>query len=180
LVRLRRDVVSDFHESMQEVEPLYLALKRDSILARGASRALERIDKFGLRSLQLTEALALPAGWLQVGLFTNTMIEAYLHGIKGYEPKQAPCLSVNDDTSVPQYIDLQDVVEKLANELPITDVLAWLFERYLEYELMDLLRVYGRLINSPSCTMRFSNEEKDYRFNELTICAHPMAIEDIQ
>jgi hypothetical protein len=179
LVRLRRDVVSDFHESMQEVEPLYHSLERDSILARGASRALEQIDKFGLRSLQLTDALALPAGWLQQGLFTDTIVESYLHGVKEYVPQQAPHLSLGENVSNPQYMDLQDVVDSLNNEVPVTDTLAWLFDRYLDFELIDILRVYGHLIHSPLFATKFSHEQKNYQFNDVNICAYPMVIEQI-
>ncbi len=179
LVRLRRDVVSDFHESMQEVEPLYHSLERDSILARGASRALEQIDKFGLRSLQLTDVLALPAGWLQQGLFTNTTIESYLLGVKEYVPQQAPHLSLGENVSNPQYMDLQNVVDNLNNEIPVTDTLAWLFDRYLDFELTDILRVYGHLIHSPLCETTFSHEQKNYQFNDVNICAFPMVIEQI-
>ena len=179
LVRLRRDMVSDFRESMQEVEPLYLALKRDSILARGASRALEKIDKFGLRSLQLTEQLALPAGRLQEGLFADTSIGAYLYGVKGYEPKPLPRLPVENDRSTPHYIDLQEVINRLVNELPVQDTLAWLFERYHDFELADLLRIYGRLLQSHSCTTKFSSSEKSYPFEDIVVYAHSMTIEEI-
>lgn len=179
LVRLRRDVMSDFHESMQEVEPLYLTLKRDSILARGASIALEKADKFGIRSLRLVDELALPAGWLQEGLFTNTRIEAYLHGVQGYKPIQAPSISTNDSDDPPHYMDLEDVLNNLVNDLPVDDVLAWLFDQYTEYNFTDLLRVYGRLMNSNSCTTTFSNEEKQYIHGGMLVNAYPLTVRGI-
>jgi hypothetical protein len=61
LLRLRREVAEDFFESMREVEPLYFSLKRESELVRGASLALERLDRSGLASLKLDELLAIPA-----------------------------------------------------------------------------------------------------------------------
>lgn len=179
LTRLRRDVMSDFHESMQEVEPLYLALKRDSILARGASIALEKVDKLGIKNLQVIDDLAIPSGWLQEGLFTNTRIEAYLHGVKGYKPIQAPSIPANDIEIAPQYVDLKNVLENLIKDLPVDDVLAWLFDLYGEYSLTDLLRFYGRLMNSSSCTVTFKNNEKQYIHQDLLIKAYPLTVREI-
>ena len=52
-------MTADFHESMHEVEPLYASLKQDSSLARGVARALERIGKEGIKSLNLQAELAI-------------------------------------------------------------------------------------------------------------------------
>lgn len=180
LVRLRRDVLTDFHESIQEVEPLYRVLERDSILARGASMALERIDKHGLGSLGLNEEMALPGGRLLEGLFSNTSMETYLHGLKGYQPEQAPALSENAGDSSHGYIDFNDVAEQLADQLPVEDILGWLFEHYPDVELGDLLRVYGRIMRSVRYTSEFSSQQNTYLFDGVNVVAHPLAIADVQ
>jgi hypothetical protein len=177
LVRLRREVLSNFRESIQEVEPLYRALERDSILARGASIALERVDKSGLGSLELNEKLALPGGRLLEGLFANGVVESYLHGIQTYEPKQAPSLSAITEDASPNYIDPQRVAEHLDQELPVEDVLGWLLKNYQDCELAGLLRVYGRIIHSPQYTSGFSKEKKTYHFNGVGLTAYPLTIE---
>ena len=43
LVRLRRDVLNDFEESLREIAPLYEELRKENALARGASALIERM-----------------------------------------------------------------------------------------------------------------------------------------
>ena len=84
-------MTEDFYESIREVEPLYTSLKRESELVRGASLGLERLDRVGLASLGLQEMMAIPV-WRIEGTFSDTSLESFLHGIKGYTPGIAPLL----------------------------------------------------------------------------------------
>jgi hypothetical protein len=178
LVRLRRDMVADFRESLHEVEPLYQALKRDSALARGASRALERIGKEGIKGLGLVNELSIPAGWLREGLFTDTNIEAYLHGVKGYQPKNAHVIADSNDSETPHFLDPQEVIQRLRMTLPLEDTLGWLLENYGESSLAELLRLYGRLFTAEGMKPSFGEKENRYSFHEIMIYAHPLSLEE--
>lgn len=177
LVRLRRDMTADFHESMHEVEPLYVSLKQDSSLARGVARALERIGKEGIRSLNLSATLAIPSGWLREGLFDNTDIEAFLYNVQGYQPKEPPLINFGAEKPSPRFIPPDELIDTLQNSLPISDVLQWLLEQYGAYPFPELLRAYGRIFGSDVFKAGFSKEEKSYQLPGMTVLARPLAVE---
>lgn len=180
LIRLRRDMTADFHESMHEVEPLYASLRQDSSLARGVARALERIGKEGIKSLNLPAALAISSGWIREGLFDNTTIESFLHNVRGYQPQEP--LVINFGLVLPshQFIPPDELTDKLLQSLPVCDVLQWLLDSYEGYPFPELLRAYGRIFGSDSFTAAFSTDEKRYHLPGLTVHARPLAVEAIQ
>lgn len=180
LHRLRYDMCVDFQESFQEVVPLYESWKQDSELVQGASRILEKVGKAGLRSLKLTEMLAIPGGRFQEGLFDDSEVEAYLCGIKGYVPQEAPYLPPSSEEDTPIYINPDDMFKQLLPVLPIDDVLGWLLKNYFDYPLCELIRTYGRIYNDNSLRVGFAREEREYCFRDTLLHAHPMLIEGIQ
>ncbi|MCM2356605.1 MAG: hypothetical protein NDI77_00475 [Geobacteraceae bacterium] len=177
LVRLRRDMTADFHESMHEVEPLYVSLKQDSSLARGVARALERIGKEGIRSLNLPTALALRTERLREGLFDNTDIEAFLHNVRGYQPQEPPVINLGTELLSPRFIPPDELIDTLRQALPVGDVLQWLLNRYEGYPFPELLRAYGRIFGSDAFKAGFSREEKKYQLPGMTVHARPLAVE---
>lgn len=179
LVRLRRDMTADFHESMQEVEPLYVSLKQDSTLARGVARALERIAKEGIKCLNLPSQLAIPSGWLREGLFDNTDVEAFLFNVRGYQPQEPPVINLGTEAPSPRFIPPDELIDALRQALPVGDVLQWLLDRYEEYPFTELLRAYGRIFGSDAFKVRFSREEKNYQLPGITLLARPLAVEAI-
>jgi hypothetical protein len=170
-------MTADFHESMHEVEPLYVSLKQDSTLARGVARALERIGKEGIRSLNLPGELAIPSGWLREGLFDNTDIEAFLHNVRGYQPQEPPVITLGTEPPSPRFIPPDDLLDALRQALPIGDVLQWLLDSYEGYPFPELLRAYGRIFGSDAFKTGFSREEKSYQLPGITVLARPLAVE---
>ncbi len=144
LLRLRREVAEDFYESMKEVEPLYVSLKRESELVRGASLALERIDRAGLASLNFDALIAIPI-WRIEGTFSDTSLEAFIHGVHGYEPTAPEPLPDADETSHNEFILPSELYSRLESSLPVPDLFAWLLEQYPEATAGELVRAYGRI-----------------------------------
>jgi hypothetical protein len=180
LVRLRRDMTADFHESMHEVEPLYASLRQDSSLAKGVARALERIGKEGIKSLNLQAELALHTGRLREGLFADMDIEAYLHSVRGYQPQDPPVINFGTERPTHQFILPDELTGRLQQSLPVSDVLQWLLDSYEDYPFPELLRAYGRIFGSDSFTAAFSNDEKSYQLPGITVLARPLAVEAIR
>jgi hypothetical protein len=176
LLRLRREMSEDFYESIREVEPLYMSLKKESELVRGASLALERLDRSGLSSLHLQEMMALPV-WRIEGTFADTSLESFLHGIKGYTPGIAPPLGETGESSPPAFILPSELYARLEAALPIDDLLAWLLENYREVGVGELVRAYGRIFLRVPDTVHFSEEERRYPLSEATLVARPMRLE---
>lgn len=176
LMRLRRDAAEDFREAVREIEPLYHALRRESEIVRGASRALERVRREGLSSLRLSERLALPA-WRREGLFTDAATEAFLRDLRGYEPRRSPVLPEAEETGRHAFVDPVELSTALAADLPVPDLLAWLGRRYPEASLGEVLRAYGRLHGSSGLRGHFGAEERAYRIAGARLFAHPLAVE---
>lgn len=177
LTRLRREISIDFHESLREVEPLYESLKQDSELVRGASRALERIGKEGLKNLGFSALLAIPSSRQQEGLFPDLALESYLHGVYGYEPEAAPALPSPENQPIIAYVKPEEVIERLAADLPIQDVLKWIMANYDQLPLSEVLRVYARIYQTELGKYNFAEMEQSYPLQGATLYAHPMAIE---
>jgi hypothetical protein len=176
LLRLRRDAAEDFREAMREVEPLYQALRRESEIVRGASRALERVRREGLASLRLTERLALPT-WRREGLFADPALASFLCDLRGYEPRRAPVLPEAADPGPHAFLDPEEIHRALVADLPVADLLAWLGQQCREAPLGELLRAYGRLHGSPALRGSFGAAEREYRFAGSRLVAHPLEVE---
>jgi|SRR5450631_3832866 len=177
LVRLRRDMMADFRESMHEVEPLYASLRQDSTLAKGVARALERIGKKGIKSLNLQSELAIHTGRLREGLFDDTDIEAFLHSVRGYQPQEPPVINFGTATPSHQFIPPDELIDRLLHSLPVEDVLQWLLDGYEGYPFPELLRAYGRIFGSNSFTAAYARDEKKYQLPGITMRARPLTVE---
>ena len=178
LLRLRREITEDFSESIREIEPLYRSLKRESELVRGASLALEKLDRSGVASLQLPELMALPI-WRVEGLFSDTSLESYLTGIKGYEPGQPQPLIETAEAPPPECILPSALFASLAAALPVDDLLAWLLAEYPEAGVGELVRAYGRIFLRPTSAMQFAGEERCYALPNATLIARPLRLEKV-
>ncbi len=161
LLRLRRDVKTDYHESLAELGPLYESLRRDTALARGAGRALEIIGRRGIRALRITQRMALPA-WRTDGLMSDFALTAYLHGIKGYEPRSLPAIAPAPEQEHDVIIEPQDLKSRLLSSLPVSDLLDWLIENHPGCSAGEILRAYGRVLEIPEFTFRTGTETRSY------------------
>ncbi len=179
LLRLRREMTEDFYESIREVEPLYISLKRESELVRGASLALEKMDRSGVASLQLDEMIAIPV-WQIQGTFSDTALASFLHGIKGYEPGIPQPLVESGEISIPECILASELYALLVADLPVDDLMAWLLEHYPEVGVGELVRAYGRVYLHALGTMHFAGEERRYSMSDATLVAHPVRLEKVQ
>lgn len=179
LLRLRREMTEDFNESMREVEPLYVSLKKESELVRGASLALERMDRLGFASLQLPEMMAIPV-WRIEGTFSDTSLEAFLHGIKGYQPGFSEPLVDMGEVTETEFILSSELFDRIESALPINDLLAWLLENYPQAGLGEMVRAYGRVFLDEPKTMHFGEEQRRYPFDNVTLVARPVRLEKMR
>jgi hypothetical protein len=175
LLRLRREAAEDFREAVREIEPLYQALRRESEIVRGASRALERIRREGLRSLDLPGLLLLPA-WRREGLFAGPAVEAYLQDVSGYEPQRPQPLPETGQSEPPSFIDPVALAAALKRALPVADLLEWLAREYAEASLAELLRAYGRVHAAPPGARLHGEQEREYRIAGVSVRTHPMSV----
>lgn len=175
--RLRREVSDDFRETIREISPLYEELRRDNMLASGASRALERISQNGLGSLKVPESMQI-CNWQPRNLLSDSALEAYLHALHGYEPTRPPPLREVEQPTRGEHIRRDRFDRAVAEALPLDDALAWLAESYSEVSLNTILRLYGRLHSGQCGPVQFGSEKADYEFGDAVLSAHPMRVEE--
>jgi hypothetical protein len=172
---LRRDVLADFQETIREVTPLYEELRQETAIARGAANALRLVRQRGLRKLKLAENMGL-CNWQQRGIFSDSAVEAYLVGLRGYDPVRPPPLAVSTSTASTAHIDLKDFSEAVHKVLPIRDALEWLIETYPGTSLQNILRLYGRLHSGEYGSTSFGDKVRDYSVEDLILSACPMTV----
>jgi len=175
LRRLRRDVLDDFHETIREVTPLYEELRQETVLARGASHALEQIMKNGLSRLGLPRVMGV-CNWQQRGLFSDLALEAYLYDLQGYEPAAPAPLNHYEGSASQSHIDADAFEASVKAALPIQDALAWLIATYPDTSPIVALRLYGRLHTGRYGSTSFADRKRDYHTSDLVLSAHPMAV----
>lgn len=178
LLRLRREVAADFHESLREIEPLYKSLKRESELARGASIALAQISKKGVASLELDKRMGLQT-WRVEGLLSDADLAARFHELCGYTPGEAPLVTGIEASSPDDFVDPRGMLRSLRASLPVTDLLVWLEENYPEHTLTDILRLYGAAFTAPSIELGFGSVRVDYRIDGTRVSAVPVSVLEV-
>lgn len=177
LLRLRRGVADDFRESIREMEPLYVSLKRESELVRGASFALEILDRSGVDCLALDELMAIP-GWRFMGAFSDSSLDSFLHEIHGYKPTLPAPLPEFEEVSIKEFILPSEMFSRLEAALPIDDLLAWLITEYPDVEMSELVRAYGWIFLGKVGEMSSAKEECRYSLPEATLITRPLRVEN--
>ncbi len=174
--RMRREVVDDFRESMREITPLYEELRRENLLARGASAGLERIVNRGVASLGLPRRLGLCV-WRRQGLFSDGALRAFLLGARRYRPARprpirAPALRAARD-----HLRTEAVEARASDALPIPNALAWLADTYPDLPLGQILKLYGRLHDGRLGRRTFGDKPARTTVAGATLTAHPMRLD---
>ena len=154
---------------------MYETLRVESELARGASVALRRIDREGVRSLDLDSMMALPS-WRTEGLLSDVFLSGCLHELSGYEPGSAPVVTGLEVESVRGYSDPEEVLSSLSLALPIDDLLIWLDSNCPGASLEDLLRLYGIVYCSPPGRVEFGSACREYMISSVSVSSYPMAV----
>lgn len=179
LTRLRRSVFSDHEESVREVEPLYRQLRRDTRLSRGASRALEKLRAEGWSGLPVETWLALPKRE-RSPRFSDTNIESFLHGMRGYTPTRPPAIGDGDHEAAPALIDREDLAQRLREQAPVDDVLAWLTQHYGDQGASQVLRAYGWIHAGELGVVHQPPDQlaRDYPLPEVVLHARPLTLRE--
>ena len=174
--RLRRDVVFDFRESIREIAPLYEELRRENALARGASHALEAMEKQGLTRMALPQRLGI-CNWQQHGLFSDSALEAYMLTLQGYVPGRPQPIGDGTAETAREHVRLDEFDAQVAGALPIDDALAWLTDSRPDAPLCTVLRLYGRMHSGRYGITDFGSVDEEYDMGGVTLTAHPMRLD---
>lgn len=86
-------------------------------------------------------------------------------------------ITLGTATAPPGFIPPDELFDRLAQALPVIDVLQWLLDLYQEYPFPELLRAYGRIFTSDAFKSGFSRVEKSYQVPGMTVLARPLTVE---
>lgn len=175
LLRMRRSVASDFHESLREIEPLYQSLKKESELARGASVALSVIDTQGVDSLGFDRILGISA-WRTEGLLSDAELTTRLFDLVGYAPGEALVVTGTEPSRPDEFADPEVVLRSLKTATPVEDALSWLSGSYPELPLLQILRLYAAVYASTPVELTGTGLRRAYSISGSTVTAVPLAV----
>jgi len=177
LTRMRRNISSDFRESLQNISPLYEKLHRESGLTRGAAAALTLVHKQGLDTLDINARMALPT-FRANDLMDCPSILDYLYQVSEYDTQLEPNKKISSDRTANHayYLSPSMAVKKLLSELPVDDGIGWLAHTYSEASVTDLLRSYNQIIRIKDVEYSFSGERKKIVLNGLALSYRPVSM----
>ncbi len=178
LIRLQRNAMEDYQESVRELEPLYNEALSNSRYLRGATQALDRMSRKGKKTLKLKERLSFPAqkSGGAIGLFSDDHIEAYFSQISNYSPQAPESIGDAAIDSLPTVIPYAEIRVHLEMEQPVDDVLGWLCRSYPDLSAHQLLGLYGRIYGD-DLFLLVPGESREYRLDSIVARAYEMRLE---
>ena len=178
LIRLLRDAMEDYRESVRELEPLYNEALSNSRFLRGAAQALNLMSRKGLRVLKLKERLSFPAqkSGGASGLLSDNHTEAYFHQISNYQPRTPDTLGESAIDRLPTVVPYADVQARLEMELPVDDVLGWLCGNYPDLSTHQIFGLYGRIYGD-GLFLHIPGISREYQFDSLAARTYELRLE---
>jgi len=175
LLRMRREVSRDFHESIREISPLYHDLRRDTRLVRGAALFLDRADRQGHRALTLDFRMALSV-WRREGRVNDEELRAYLYQMRDYVPGERAPLAHAADGETSSYIEPGVLEQRIRRHLPIADAWAWVLTEFPEASTAQILRTMARILRGDHGPTRQAGRPRSYRTLTHEITAYPLEV----
>lgn len=177
---LRRRAIHTLNESRKELQPLYDVLRRSSAIAHGATLALGR-----LRQMKLEDWVAnyvTPTTNARVECPpTDEVLRRIVDEVISHPPIAPPLLNTaEDDETPPDYVRLlwlNELPERLNEELPVKDLTAWITGNFPEKGTADALLGLSRLLFDPKLTVDFKHgKTKHYRTRDGILEAATISI----
>ncbi|MCF7855241.1 MAG: hypothetical protein K9N51_10630 [Candidatus Pacebacteria bacterium] len=128
---MRTDLLEHMGESRDLLLPLVREIRRNSLVARGASVALKKLRSEGTAAMDLPSLIPINRRRAPTAVACAAAIEQYLADVSAYspEPVSFECQS-DEDVSPPKHISVDDVADRLKSDLPVTDLFGWLIEMF--------------------------------------------------
>lgn len=177
--RLRDEAWQDYHSALREVTPLFRQIRRDHAMAAAAGAILEAVSRTGAKALDdICDRLPI-ARWKADNLFSIYALENYLVDVEQHvaRPELGP-LSMRVDSPLDMPIDDQELTEKLSAEMPVDNLLGWLFASYPKQNEHHVLHAFQQIITDPSYAMKISSDSIQTTTPDAVFTYHPVRIED--
>ena len=169
-----------FTQCRREIQPLYESLRRSSFIAEGAARALEKLQAEGLAKWG-SEHLIPVATWRFQNVPGDAAIGIALRRVIEHPPESPPVLELASEEETPSALVrrlwLDSLAERVRDELPVEDVLAWLVERHPGKETSDVLTGFSSLVFHREFSAHFTDQlPRAYKTADGEIKASPLTL----
>ncbi len=126
---MRTDLLEHLRKSRELLLPLVREVRRNSVVARGASVALKKLRAEGIASLDLPNRVPINRRSSPTAISCTAAIERYLADVSEYNPEPVSFeYRSGDDVAPVRHISFDEVASRLTSELPVPDLLSWLIE----------------------------------------------------
>jgi hypothetical protein len=131
LIQLRSDVKRHLSVATEQLLPLVREVRRNSVIARGASIAVKRIRASGIQAVPIPEWIPINRRIEPTAIAADDHIEAYVAGLGSYVPEPQTFLQDREEkVEHPVRVDPESVSARLHADLPVSDLLQWLIDGY--------------------------------------------------
>jgi hypothetical protein len=169
-----------FQQCRKEIQPLYDSLRRSSLIAEGAARALDRLQNEGVANWGSAPLISIC--YLRVqNVPGDGAIKQALQRVFTHPPEPPPILEFTSEDPEPaeflRRVWLDSLSDTVAGEAPIPDLLAWLLERYPEQDTAAMLAGLSTLVFDRQFDAAFTEESpRPYQTRNGFISAAPVQI----
>src|SRR6266699_2166691 len=169
-----------FTQCRKEIQPLYESLRRSSFIAEGAARALEQLQANGL-SRWGNEHLIGVAVWRFQNVPSDTAILVTLRRVIEHPPEPPPVLKFRAEDEAPEallrLIWLESLPNRVTENLPVQDLLAWLAENCSGRNISDVLAALSVLVFHSDFNATFTEREpRTYELEGGEITGSPVTL----
>jgi hypothetical protein len=169
-----------FVQCRKEIQPLYDSLRRSSLIAEGAARALERLQNEGLAGWETGHLIGICSVRYQ-NVPGDPAITRALRRVFEHQPEPPPMVSMTVDDSPPQELLLRIWVDSLEQEiqpeLPVPDLLHWLVNRYPDKSTAAVLAGFSKLVFERGLQATFKPDHpRQYATRNGAITAAPVEL----
>lgn len=151
-----------FTQCRKEIQPLYESLRRSSLIAEGAARALEKLQNEGLAKWGVEPLICVCALRFQ-NVPSEVAIALVLRRMIEHPPEPPPVLEFDDkeeDPSALVRLTWLDLLPDLVRpDLPINDLFKWLVDNSPNKVTSQVLAGFSKLIFHSSFQAQFSESE---------------------
>ena len=176
LLRLSVSIRKDFDESGKEIEPLYKTLKKENQIIQGAAKALEIIDRKGVKELGIENLFHITRLPVE-GLFSDSRLEGFFHELTNYNPVAPKVIAESLDESIEiSFIDPNILKDQIAKCYPLKDSFEWLLNKYPEENINAVLQAYLLVFNEGFGPVKFASEPKESKSHGYRIKYYPLQL----
>jgi hypothetical protein len=167
---LRRMVVRRAEEARRELAPLCEAAARESLIARGVTRALDVIWEGNWDGMSLDVDLKITVE-KDATTFSDSAIARFLRLALNVAGRTPPRIPTATPVQLAMPITADDLIEKLEITESIDDLLYWVLDSCEEIEIGDAVRLFHSVLEIRPDRTRHTDERQDYNRGNLIVDA---------